>query len=151
MPPSPASPSAVRPDVRAFFERYEQAGNTLDTAVLTDAFHEVFLNLDPTAAGPVSRDALIKALPMRDQMFASIGARGMELDSISETPLDGLHTLVDTTWTVHIDPQGDDVEPLTLASAFLLRRHEERWRIVLYLNHQDIASIISTRRAQRSV
>jgi hypothetical protein len=35
----------------------------------------------------------------------------MELDSISETPLDGLHTLVETTWTVHVDPRETTPNP----------------------------------------
>ncbi|MEN3264877.1 hypothetical protein [Pseudonocardia sp.] len=83
---------------------------------------------------------------MRDQMFASIGVGGMELDSISETPLDGLHTLVKRRGPSTSTRRETTPKPLTLASPFLLRRHEERWRIVLYLNHHDIASIISTRR-----
>lgn len=58
-------PAAVRPDVRSFFERYQQATDSLDTDVLEEVFHDFFLSLDPGSAYSVSRDALLAALPAR--------------------------------------------------------------------------------------
>ncbi len=78
-------------------------------------------------------------------MFASIGARGMALTDATETPLDDLHTLVRTTWTVEFeDPRAD--RPLTMSSSFLLRQEPDGWRIAVYLNHQDVAAVIAADR-----
>jgi hypothetical protein len=156
-------PADVRPDVRSFFERYQQASDTLDTGALGESFQEVFLSLDPGAAQSVSREALLAALPARGQLFGSIGATGADLATITESPLDEQHTLVTTTWTVRFAAaeegragQGDRgavgagaraaAEPLTLHSTFLLRREPGGpWRIAVYLNHQDVVAMIRAR------
>jgi hypothetical protein len=126
---------SVRPDIRAFFDRYERAGNALDTDVLADCFHDEFLNLDPHSANAVTKEALLAAVPMRERMFASIGATGTDLVGLSETPLDELHTLVETTWCVRFEKPE---KAQTLSASFLLRLVQDTWRIVLYLNHNDI-------------
>jgi hypothetical protein len=150
-------PAAVRPDVRSFFERFQQASDSLDTEVLEEVFHDFFLSLDPGSAHSVSRDALLAALPARGQLFASIGASGADLATIAESPLDDRHTLVSTTWAVRFESSGESgpgarrPEPLTLLSTFLLRRDAGgQWRIVVYLNHQDIAGMIRDRAAMAS-
>jgi hypothetical protein len=148
---------AVRPDVRSFFERYQRATDSLDTDGLQEVFHDFFLSLDPGSAYSVSRDALLKALPARGQLFASIGASGADLATIAESPLDDRHTLVSTTWAVRFSAGGEPgpaeprAEPLTLLSTFLLRRDADgQWRIVMYLNHQDIVGMIRDRAAMQS-
>jgi uncharacterized protein DUF4440 len=131
--------NTVRPDVRAFFERYQSAGDSLDSAALADCFTDVILNLDPSSAAAVPRQAIVAALPRRRQLFDSIGCTGSELREIEETPLDDMHTLVATSWAMRrVEPAA----PLTLRSTFLLRREDGTWRIALYLNHQDIASLV---------
>jgi hypothetical protein len=73
-------PSAsVRPDVRAFFEEFEQAANALDTTTLAELFGEQFLSLDPARAACVPKDAFLRALPARERLFGSIGATGSHL------------------------------------------------------------------------
>ena len=113
--------SNVRPDVGQFFERFEKASATLDVVTLEEMFEEQFLNLDPRSAAPFTRAALIAALPMREKMFASIGAARAALVGMSESPLDDRHTLVHTSWAVDF-PEGVADEALTLTSTFLLRR-----------------------------
>lgn len=135
---------SVRPDVQAFFDRYERAGNVLDMDVLADCFHDEFLNLDPNSANAVTREALLAALPMRERMFASVGATGTDLAGLSETPLDDMHTLVETTWCVRFE-KPEKAQTLMLAASFLLRRVRNDWRIVLYLNHNDIGAVLNAR------
>jgi hypothetical protein len=134
--------STARPDVSAFFTRYGQAGNALDIGALSDCFSDTFLNLDPNVAMPVKREALMAALPMREKLFGSIGAEGLDLTRLSETPLDEMHTLVRTTWAVRFAPD-TYARPLTLDATFLLRRADGGdWRIVMYLNHHDVQATI---------
>jgi hypothetical protein len=56
-------------------------------------------------------------------------------------PLDAIHTLVRTTWSVRFTP-GVTAAPATLSSTFLLRHGDDGWRIVVYLSHQDVTAAI---------
>ena len=134
--------TSVRPDVRDFFQRYQSAGKGPDSEALASFFADVFMSLDPNSAAAVSPQALLAALPRRRQLFESIGSDGLELADISEMPVDDLHTLVRTSWRLRMrDPQPRD--PIFLLSTFILRREDGAWRIVLYLNHQDLNKLFS--------
>jgi len=132
----------VRPGVRAFFERYDRAARDLDTDALTSSFADVFLSLDARSAVAVSPRALLAALPRRKQLFENIGSDGLELADISETPLDDRHTLVRTSWHLRMQNRAPR-DPISLHSTFILRKDGEAWRIVLYLNHQDMTRLFS--------
>jgi hypothetical protein len=130
----------VRPDVRAFFRRYERAAEDLDSEALTTCFCAVFLSLDVGSATTLSPQALLAALPRRKQLFEAIGSDGLELADISELPLDDLHTLVRTSWNLRMRNQPPR-DPVCLRSTFILRKDDQAWRIVLYLNHQDMTKL----------
>jgi len=134
--------TGVRPDVRAFFERYDRASHDFDSEALTSSFCDVFMSLDASSAVALSPQALLVALPRRKQLFEAIGSDGLELVDISEMPLDDLHTLVRTSWNVRMneEPPGG---PICLRSTFVLRWDDEAWRIVLYLNHQDMNKLFT--------
>jgi hypothetical protein len=132
----------VRPDVRDFFQRFQSAGDDLDSAALASLFSSVFMSLDANTATAVSPQALLAALPRRRQLFEAIGSDGLELADISEMPLDDLHTLVRTSWRLRMRGQAPR-DPIFLLSTFILRREDEAWRIVLYLNHQDLNKLFS--------
>ena len=135
--------STVRPDVREFFERYERAGRTLDAEVLASCFAEQFLSLDASSAHALTPPALMAALPRRKALFERIGSDGLELDEIEETPLDDDHTLVRTSWILRL--RGESLRAsIALSSTFVLCREHGTWRIVLYLNHQDMAKLFSS-------
>ena len=134
--------TGVRPDVRAFFQGYDRAADDLDSEALASLFCDVFLSLDATSAVALSPQALLAALPRRKQLFEAIGSDGLELADISEMPLDDLHTLVRTSWNLrmhHEPPRG----PICLRSTFILRKDNGAWRIVLYLNHQDMNKLFA--------
>ena len=134
--------TGVRPEVRAFFQRYNRASHDLDSEALTSSFCDVFLSMDASSAVTLSPQALLAVLPRRRQLFNAIGCDGLELADISEIPLDDLHTLVRTSWNLrmHEDPPGG---PIFLRSTFLLRKDDGEWRIALYLNHQDMNKLFS--------
>jgi hypothetical protein len=132
--------TGVRPDVRAFFGRYERAAEDLDAEALASMFWPVFMSLDASSAAALSPQALLAALPRRKQLFEAVGSDGLELADISEMPLDDLHTLVRTSWNLRMRNQLPR-DPVRLRSTFLLRKDDRAWRIVLYLNHQDISKL----------
>lgn len=138
-------PITARPDVLEFFDRYHRGADTAEPDVVRDCFAETFLNLDPSSAGPVPREALIQALPGRSQLFESIGVEALELTELTETPLDELHTLVATTWSARFSAEAADEDPLLLPSQFLLRRAGSSWQIVAYLNSTDLLRVLAQR------
>lgn len=138
----------VRDSVRAFFDGFARASQALDVAALGAMFGDVFLNLSPTSVGPVTREVFTSALPGRERLFGSIGAIGTALTELSETVLDDMHTLAHTTWRVRFGPDAPADRTLTLSADYLLRQEDGRWRIVAYLNHQDIVAVIRAMRDQ---
>jgi hypothetical protein len=132
----------VRPDVRAFFRRYERAAEDLDNEALTSLFCDVFMSLDASSAAALSPQALLAALPRRKRLFEAIGSDGLELADISELPLDDLHTLVRTSWNLRMR-NGPPRDPVCLRSTFILRKDDRAWRIALYLNHQDMNKLFN--------
>jgi len=113
--------TSARPDVRDFFRRYHSAGEDLNSEALASMFCGVF---------------------MSRQLFEAIGSDGLELADISEMPLDEVHTLVRTSWRLRMRDQAPG-DPICLLSTFILRREAGAWRIVLYLNHQDMNKLFS--------
>ena len=132
--------STARPDVREFFERYERASRNLDADVLTRCFADQFLSLDSSSAHALTPPALMAALPRRKALFESIGS-GLELNELAETRLDDDHTLVRTSWMLRRRGGESPHPPIMLKSTFVLRREQGGWRIVLYLNHQDMGML----------
>ena len=55
----------VRPDVRAFFRRYERASEDLDNEALTSFFCAVFMSLDASSAATLSPHATHRPSPAR--------------------------------------------------------------------------------------
>jgi hypothetical protein len=130
-------------DIHELFTRFERASADLDTASLEQVFAEQFLNCDPNGAAPVSREALFQALPMRERLFASAGLGAARLVRLSADELDEHYVLARTAWALR-DQSGDDA--LRLEATFLVRRTDAGPRIVLYLNHLDVARAVASRR-----
>lgn len=127
--------------VRALFEILGSGGDDEGAAL----FAQTFLSLDPTSVSVVTNEQLRAALPHRSAMFAAAGVRGLSLERLEAQALDDRHQLVVTSWTTELeDPHTD---PLTLRSTYVIRLVDESWRIVLYLNHDDIAAELARRSA----
>lgn len=127
-------------DVRALFEALDSGQDEELGAAL---FAETFLSLDPVSASVVTNAQLRAALPRRSAMFAAAGVRGTRLEHLEAQPLDERHQLVSTSWTTQLEDP--DAAPLTLRSTYLIRLVDGSWRIVLYLNHEDIVAELARR------
>lgn len=85
----------------------------------------------------------MSALPRRKAMLESIESDGVELNELEEEPLDDHHALVRASWLLR--PRGEPTrESVILKSTFVLRREQRAWQIVVYLNHQDMATLSSS-------
>jgi ketosteroid isomerase-like protein len=133
---------ALDQQVRSFFDAFSAASDELDTAALGGLFADPFLAADPAGAQPVPRELFLKALPRRAELFGAAGIGRVVLDDVAHEALDDTYVLARTTWRA--ERAADGREPVRLASTFLLRREGDGLRVVLYLNHQDLAKVLSS-------
>jgi hypothetical protein len=126
----------VRDDVAEFFDRFATASDGA-------RFHPTVLTLDPVSVTPVTREQVVASLPRRKEFFAGLGITGMTLDSLDESPVDDQHTLVRSTWRLERTPSSSVPEGTIFTSTYLLRKVDGEWQIVVYLNHQDLRTLIS--------
>lgn len=127
----------VDPQILAVLDAMTSGGGT-------EPFHDPFLSLDPTSVHVVTREQFTAALPLRRQLFASIGATGTVLRDVRVETLDEHHVLATTSWAVEF--LDDAAEPLTLESSYVLRRDGDGWVVVVYLNHRDLGALVARRR-----
>lgn len=125
-------------EIEEFFARFSEASANEEWARYGEMFMPSFLNIDPAASVPISRDDLIAFLPHRKGLFERAGATGTELDSLRTQELDDRHVLAETTWNVVFDHERS---PVVLHSTFLLR-DEDRWRVAVYLNHNNLLELL---------
>jgi len=129
--------------VRAFFDRFERASDTLDVDTVATQLAEIFMNADPNGVAAVPRDAFLAALPQRQKLFDGMGVRALRLTELAETWLDDSSVLVHSRWAA--DLLNASRAPLALSSSFILRREGQSLAVVFYLNHQDILSLARSR------
>jgi ketosteroid isomerase-like protein len=135
--------SELHPDgqVQAFFATFAAASDQLDLARLAELFAETFLAADPAGVQPVPRQAFLRALPRRAELFAAAGITRVALTDLQHHALDNTYVLARTDWRA--ERQGAASTSVRLSSTFILRRDADRLRVVFYLNHQDLTRVLS--------
>jgi hypothetical protein len=122
------------PEVAAFLDDYDSRGDRA-----AGLFAGTFLVLDPARAISLDPAALAAALPARRRMFDAAGVGEISRTGARQLRLDAQHVLVSATWRA--DRAGS--VPLELASTLLLRREPDRYEVVVYLNHTDLAAALA--------
>jgi hypothetical protein len=119
--------------VEAFFREYEQGA-------LATCFATTFLYAGPEGARAMDLAAFSQVLPSRRELFERAGHRGTRLVAVRAQAITAAYTLAETEWSFLFD---DD--QITNTASFLLHNSGNGWKIVLYLPHQDIASLMQDR------
>jgi ketosteroid isomerase-like protein len=127
--------------VEAFFAAFAAASDQLDTDRLAELFAETFLAADPAGVQAVPRQAFLRILPRRAELFAAAGVTRVVLTDLQHQPLDNTYVLARADW--HAERPGAASTPVRLSSTFILRRDADRLRVVFYLNHQDLTRVLS--------
>ena len=120
--------------VEAFFDAFAAASDQLDLDRLAELFAETFL-----AADPAGVQAVLRALPRRAELVAAAGITRVVLADLQHHALDDAYVLARTDWRAE---RTGASTPVRLSSTFLLRRDGDRLRVVVYLNHQDLARVL---------
>jgi hypothetical protein len=126
------------PDIDAFVDEYDRR-SAEPGADATTLFAASFLALDPARAVTLTPAMLAAALPTRRGMFDAAGVGAIRRTDACQLRLDDHHVLVSVDWTA----ERADRDPLRLESAFLIRREPDGPRILVYLNHHDVAALLS--------
>jgi hypothetical protein len=132
----------LRDDLRVFLEKFEANAKMGSAEETVEQFADVFMAADPSGARPVPRSVLLMVIPQRRKLLASVGNSVTTLASVKETRLDERYVLLETEWLVKFERGGGRSEDLTLRSTFVLYRSDDGIRIVLYLHHQDLMSVL---------
>jgi hypothetical protein len=130
--------------VEAFFHEFEAHSNSGDVAGSVSQFADPFMSADPSGSRAVPAAALTMAIPRRKQLFDSIGRRVTTLVSLEQTRLDDHYVLAKTVWRIRFDRPDGPVD-ITAPSTFVVRTAESPFKIVFYLNHEDILAALRDR------
>jgi hypothetical protein len=110
----------LRDELTIFFQRLSDRP--------AESFAETFLAGDKGGIRPVTREAFLRALPKRAEMFREAGVGEPVLAELSFEALDEHYVLARTEWAAG---------PIRLVSSYLLHRKDDgTLEVVVYLNHQ---------------
>lgn len=132
-------------EIEDFLKRYEVNANVGRAEETVEQFADVFMAADPSGARAVPSSVLLMAIPQRRKLFESVGSSVTTLASVEQTRLDDRYALLKTEWLVKFDRGSGRSEDLTLRSTFVLYRSDDGIKIVLYLHHQDLMSVLRER------
>jgi hypothetical protein len=117
----------TRAELTAFFQHFSADA---DRNALAECFADVFLVGDASGAQPVPREAFLRSLPKRAEMFAKAGVGKPELAELSYDVLDESYIFARTEWCA---------DPIRLVASYLVHRNEDgALHVVVYLNHKGL-------------
>jgi hypothetical protein len=132
--------------LRSFFELLEsKSAIASDAEALVGLYAPGFLYAGPDGTQVVKATDLSVEIPKRKQLFDSIGRRSTTRLSLHETRLDDRYTMVRTEWQWQFDRGSDLPAEITLPSTFIGERSRDGPKIVFYLAHADIMTVLRAR------
>ena len=129
--------------VRPFFEAFAARNAAGDLEGLLAMYAPTIMVAGPNGTSMVPSNALAAAVRNRKQRFETVGLPSATLLSADAATLDDRYTLARTEWRFDLARLHGD--PVTVASTFLLEHAGDATRIVLYMNHHDLITILRER------
>jgi hypothetical protein len=125
-------------EIEEFLRDYDARGKAPggDPAAL---FAPTFLAVDPARALALTPAALAAVLPARRRMFDEAGVGDLRRTTARELRLDERHALVSARWRASRTDRPD----VELTATFLVRSEPDGWRVLVYLNHADVAALLA--------
>jgi hypothetical protein len=128
----------LEPAINSFLDEFDERGADPNGGS-EGLFAPTFLALDPTYAVSLTPEQLAATLPGRRAMFGSAGVGEVRRREACQLRLDDQHVLVAGDWTA----EREGTTSLQLSSTLLLRSEPDGYRILVYLNHQDITALLA--------
>src|SRR5262249_47247967 len=131
--------------LRSFFERFQSLNADSDVAGLAAMYAGTVMIAGPNGAHVVSSADLQRAIPKRKQLLESVGHYETALFACDEAPLTSRYSLVRAQFRWHFRAGNAEPVTLTLPSTFIVDRGGDTPHIVLYMNEQDVVSVLRER------
>jgi ketosteroid isomerase-like protein len=131
--------------LRAFFERFQALSAASDAEALAAMYAENVMVAGANGTQVVSAADLRRAIPKRKQLLASTGCHETALVALEETPLTSRYSLVRAQFRWRFAEADDERSTITLPSTFVVDRGGDTPQIVLYVNEQDVLSVLRQR------
>jgi hypothetical protein len=137
--------------LRAFFERFQSLSAASDVEGLSTMYARSVMIAGPKGAQVVSSADLQRAIPKRRQLLESVGYQETALVGFEETTLTERYALVRAQFRWQFQAANGEPATVTLPSTFIVDRGGDSPRIVLYMNEQDVVSVLRERGVLPSV
>jgi hypothetical protein len=125
--------------VEEFLRMYEHNCTLDDAGPLVAQFTDPFQFAGAGGTKMLSRETFAALLPKRKSLFAQLGCGHGELVSIDTNLLDAHYILAKTRWRIGIR-SGEVI----IDASFMLQDVEGDLKIILYLPHEDLQSILES-------
>lgn len=136
----------MQAELEAFFAAYEARFNAAlrnegPAAAMASLYAEVFIAAHPDGVdGAMNDEGFVDTLEEGFQYYRVIGARGMSVEGVEVTPLDGQHALARVHWRADYTRPSDGAEvPLRFDVAYLLQK-QDAWRVFAYVSGDEQAA-----------
>ena len=130
--------------LRAFFEQFQALSASSDVERIATLYAGSVMIAGPKGAQVVSSADLQRAIPKRRQLLESVGYRDTALVGFEETVLTDRYALVRAQFRWHFHAANEPVA-VTLPSTFIVDRGGDSPRILVYMNDQDVVSVLRER------
>jgi hypothetical protein len=128
--------------LRAFFERFQSLSSASDADRLAAMYAGSVMIAGPRGASVVNAADLQRAIPARRKLLESAGCQDTALVGFEETALTDRYALVRAQFRWRFQAANTEPEAVTLPSTFIVDRGGDSPRIVLYMNEQDVVSLL---------
>lgn len=131
--------------LRAFFERFQSLSAASDLERIAAMYAGSVMIAGPNGAQVVSSTDLKRAIPKRRQLLESVGYQDTALVGFEESALTDRYALVRAQFRWHFQAANSERATLTLPSTFIVDRGGDSPRILVYMNEQDVVSVLRER------
>ena len=131
--------------LRAFFERFQSLSEASDVEGLAAMYAGNVMIAGANGAQVVSSADMQRAIPKRKQLLESAGYQDTTLVGFEETALTDRYALVRAQFRWDFRAANGEPATVTLPSTFIVDRGGDSPCIVLYMNEQDVVSVLRER------
>lgn len=134
------------PALTQFIESFARQSANRDFPAVAEHFAEIFLAAGPAGAQCVRAADFARVLPRRAEIFSSLGCDPAELIDVQPVPIDGRYALVRSVWRFKFRRETGETDAVDSVSLFLVDTGGDAFRILAYINPQNILEAIRRHR-----
>jgi len=133
--------------VKQFFDQYERANAASDLAAIGSLYADTFMFAGVNGVKAVKKEDFLKVIPRMKAHFASLGLTKTELHTVEADVMDAKYLLAKTGWKMTIVDSKGHGEPIDTSATYVLEQSADgSLAIVFQIDHQDLATVINSRR-----